>query len=80
MSPQGEVAKVENANTYTITNVTRETSGEYKCSLVDNPTMEASEEVVVKCKSIKMVVDVDVICLLATSPCCKHCDIGVVFE
>lgn len=70
MSPQGEVVKVENANTYTITNVTRETSGEYKCSLVDNPTMEASKEVVVKCKSI---------CLFATSPCCKHCDVGVVF-
>ncbi|XP_011606795.2 neurolin-b isoform X2 [Takifugu rubripes] len=45
---KGEVVKVENANTYTITNVTRDTSGEYKCSLVDNPTMEASEEVVVK--------------------------------
>lgn len=51
ISPKDEVVMVENANTYTITNVTRETSGEYKCSLIDNPTMEASEDVVVKCKS-----------------------------
>lgn len=51
MSPKGEVVMVENANTYTITNVTRETSGEYKCSLIDNPKMEASEDIVVKCKS-----------------------------
>lgn len=51
MSPQEDVVTVENANTYTITNVTRETSGKYKCSLTDNPTMEAFEDVVVKCKS-----------------------------
>lgn len=43
-----DVVTVENANTYTITNVTRETSGKYKCSLTDNPTMEAFEDVVVK--------------------------------
>uniref|UniRef100_H3DFG9 Activated leukocyte cell adhesion molecule b n=1 Tax=Tetraodon nigroviridis TaxID=99883 RepID=H3DFG9_TETNG len=43
-----EVVMVENANTYTITNVTRETSGKYKCSLTDNPTMEASKDIVVK--------------------------------
>lgn len=51
MSPKDEVVMVENANTYIISNVTRETSGEYKCSLIDNPTIEASEDVVVKCKS-----------------------------
>lgn len=50
-SGQGEVVKVENSDTYTMVDVTRDTTGEYKCSLVDNPTMEASEEVVVKCKS-----------------------------
>lgn len=81
MSPQGEVVKVENANTYTITNVTRETSGKYKCSLVDNPTMEASKEVVVKCKSAEMIVDADVICLFTALPCskalCHLCSIWV---
>lgn len=70
MSPQGEVVKVENANTFTITNVTRDTSGEYKCSLVDNPTMEASEVVVVvKCKSAEMIVDADVIGLFSALAC-----------
>lgn len=78
LSPQGEVVKVENANTYTITNVTRETSGEYKCSLVDNPTMEASEEVVVKCKSAEMIVDTDVICVFSALPCSKRCVICIV--
>lgn len=51
MSPKDEVVMVENANTYIITNVTRETSGEYKCSLIDNPKMEASKDIVVKCKT-----------------------------
>lgn len=69
MSPKEEVVKVENANTYTITNVTRDTSGEYKCSLVDNPTMEASKEVVVKCKNGEMLVDTDVIRLFSALPC-----------
>lgn len=50
MSPKDEVVMVENANSYTITNVTRETTGEYKCSLIDDPTMEASQDIVVKCK------------------------------
>lgn len=48
---KGEVVTVENSDTYTLVDVTRDTTGEYKCSLVDNPTMEASEEVVVKCKN-----------------------------
>lgn len=78
MSPQGDVVKVENANTYTITNVTRDTSGEYKCSLVDNPTMEASVEVVVKCKSAEMIVDTDVICVFSALPCSKCCVICIV--
>lgn len=43
--------KVENADTYTITNVSRDTTGEYKCSLTDDPTMEASQDISVKCKS-----------------------------
>lgn len=50
---KGEVVKVENADTYTITNVSRENSGEYKCSLIDDPTMEASEDITVKCKGTR---------------------------
>uniref|UniRef100_A0A3Q3QQA4 Ig-like domain-containing protein n=1 Tax=Monopterus albus TaxID=43700 RepID=A0A3Q3QQA4_MONAL len=44
---KGELVKVENANTYTITNVSRDTTGEYKCSLIDNPLLEASEDITV---------------------------------
>lgn len=42
---------VENADSYTLVGVSRDATGEYKCSLIDNPTMEASEQVVVKCKN-----------------------------
>lgn len=41
---------MEDGDTYTITNVSRNTSGEYKCSLIDDPTLEASEKLTVKCK------------------------------
>ncbi|XP_073344637.1 CD166 antigen homolog A-like [Pagrus major] len=51
---KGEVMKVENSDTYTITNVSRDDSGEYKCSLVDNPTMEASKEIAVKYLDINL--------------------------
>ncbi|KAM8902951.1 CD166 antigen homolog isoform 2-T2 [Spinachia spinachia] len=44
---KGELVKVENTNSYTITNVTRDASGEYKCSLVDDPTMGASKHIAV---------------------------------
>lgn len=44
---------MENADTYTITNVSRESSGQYKCSLIDDPTMEASEDITVKCKGTR---------------------------
>nr|XP_040038767.1 CD166 antigen homolog isoform X2 [Gasterosteus aculeatus aculeatus] len=44
---KGALVKVENANSYTIKNVTRNTSGEYKCSLIDDPSMEASKEITV---------------------------------
>lgn len=50
---KGELVKVENTDTYTITNVSRDTTGEYKCSLVDDPTMEASKEITVNCKRPK---------------------------
>lgn len=42
---------VENGDSYTMVDVSRDATGEYKCSLIDNPTMEAFAEVVVKCKS-----------------------------
>lgn len=44
---KGDVVKVENNDTYVITNVSRDTSGEYKCSLIDDPSMEASEDITV---------------------------------
>jgi len=43
---------VENSNTYTLTNVTRESTGEYKCSLVDSEDMAASLPITVECKEI----------------------------
>ncbi|XP_030256681.1 CD166 antigen homolog A-like isoform X1 [Sparus aurata] len=51
---KGEVMKVENSDTYTITNVSRDNSGEYKCSLIDDPTMEATKEVSVKYLDINL--------------------------
>ncbi|XDV17223.1 hypothetical protein PO909_023120 [Leuciscus waleckii] len=39
---KGEKKTVENSNTYTLTNVTRESTGEYKCSLVDSEDMSAA--------------------------------------
>ncbi|KAF7648480.1 hypothetical protein LDENG_00156200 [Lucifuga dentata] len=38
---------VEDSNTYTLTAISRDSTGEYKCSLVDNEKMEASESIVV---------------------------------
>ncbi|XP_078102093.1 CD166 antigen homolog A-like isoform X2 [Sander vitreus] len=49
-----ELVKVENADTYTITNVSRNTTGEYKCSLVDDPTMEASKDITVNYLDINL--------------------------
>ncbi|XP_041655767.1 CD166 antigen homolog isoform X2 [Cheilinus undulatus] len=49
-----EVVKVENTNSYTITNVSRDSSGKYKCSLVDNPTMEATEDIIVQYLDINL--------------------------
>ncbi|CAN9510960.1 unnamed protein product [Ophioblennius macclurei] len=44
---KGDVVKVENGDTYTITNVSRDTTGEYKCSLIDDPSIESSEDITV---------------------------------
>lgn len=49
-----ELVKVENTDTYTITNVSRDTTGEYKCSLVDNLTMEASKDITVNYLDINL--------------------------
>ncbi|XP_031152295.1 CD166 antigen homolog isoform X2 [Sander lucioperca] len=49
-----ELVKVENADTYTITNVSRNTTGVYKCSLVDDPTMEASKDITVNYLDINL--------------------------
>ncbi|XP_028321209.1 CD166 antigen homolog isoform X2 [Gouania willdenowi] len=48
------LVKVENADTYTIVNVSRDTTGEYKCSLIDDPTMEASKEITVNYLDINL--------------------------
>ncbi|KAM7374924.1 hypothetical protein PAMP_007555 [Pampus punctatissimus] len=38
---------VENVDNYTLTTISREATGEYKCSLADNEKMEASKSIVV---------------------------------
>ncbi|XP_034068852.1 LOW QUALITY PROTEIN: CD166 antigen homolog A [Gymnodraco acuticeps] len=44
---KGQKALVENSDTYTLTSISRETGGEYKCSLADNEKMESSQTIVV---------------------------------
>ncbi|XP_074536092.1 CD166 antigen homolog A-like isoform X1 [Halichoeres trimaculatus] len=51
---KGELMPVENTDSYTITDVSRNNTGEYKCSLIDDPTMEASEEIIVKYLDINL--------------------------
>lgn len=51
---QGEMVKVEDSNTYMIRNVSREASGEYKCSLIDDPSMEASKDITVNYLDINL--------------------------
>uniref|UniRef100_A0A667WRV9 Activated leukocyte cell adhesion molecule a n=1 Tax=Myripristis murdjan TaxID=586833 RepID=A0A667WRV9_9TELE len=43
----GQKLLVENSDTYTLTAVSRASTGEYKCSLVDNEEMEDSQSIVV---------------------------------
>ncbi|XP_047463332.1 CD166 antigen homolog [Mugil cephalus] len=40
---KGKKTQVTNSDNYTLTNVTREAKGEYKCSLVDNEALEDSK-------------------------------------
>ncbi|XP_075892411.1 CD166 antigen homolog A-like isoform X1 [Nelusetta ayraudi] len=51
---KGELVMVENGDSYTMVDVSRDATGEYKCSLIDNPTMEAFAEVVVKYLDINL--------------------------
>ncbi|XP_004075399.1 CD166 antigen homolog A isoform X2 [Oryzias latipes] len=51
---KGETIKVENQNAFTITNVTRDASGEYKCSLIDDRGLEASKNVTVNYLDINL--------------------------
>ncbi|KAJ8006286.1 hypothetical protein DPEC_G00126750 [Dallia pectoralis] len=44
---QGKEVKVKNSDTYTLTNITRERTGEYKCSLIDNAAMVDSMNITV---------------------------------
>lgn len=44
---KGEKKTVENSNTYTLKNITRTDSGEYKCSLVDKEDMVDSAQITV---------------------------------
>lgn len=43
---KGEMIRVD-SNNYMLTDISREASGEYKCSLIDNPLMEASQDITV---------------------------------
>uniref|UniRef100_A0A1A7WML6 Activated leukocyte cell adhesion molecule b n=1 Tax=Iconisemion striatum TaxID=60296 RepID=A0A1A7WML6_9TELE len=51
---KGEVVKAENANKHIITHVSRNTTGHYKCSLIDNPLMESSRNVTVNYLDINL--------------------------
>ncbi|KAK1882976.1 CD166 antigen like A [Dissostichus eleginoides] len=44
---KGQKALVENLDTYTLTSISREAGGEYKCSLADNEKMESSQSIIV---------------------------------
>lgn len=47
---QDQKILVENSNTYTLNDMSRDAAGEYKCSLADNEKMEASQIIVVSCE------------------------------
>uniref|UniRef100_A0A665UHQ7 CD166 antigen homolog A-like n=1 Tax=Echeneis naucrates TaxID=173247 RepID=A0A665UHQ7_ECHNA len=48
------MVRVDDSDTYTITNVSRDATGEYKCSLIDNPSLEASVDVKVNYLDINL--------------------------
>ncbi|XP_037533496.1 CD166 antigen homolog A [Nematolebias whitei] len=51
---KGNVVKVENRDVYTITNISRNTSGVYKCSLIDDPSIAASRNITVNYLDINL--------------------------
>ncbi|KAJ3589540.1 hypothetical protein NHX12_010385 [Muraenolepis orangiensis] len=53
---KGKKVLVEDSNTYTLVAVTRDTAGEYKCSLVDNESMEAAQAIDVSCEELPQVI------------------------
>ncbi|XP_051933466.1 CD166 antigen homolog A-like isoform X2 [Hippocampus zosterae] len=51
---KGDVIPVKNMDTYTLTHVSRDDTGEYQCSLIDNSAMMASKDVTVNYLDIKL--------------------------
>ncbi|KAL7848650.1 hypothetical protein SRHO_G00202730 [Serrasalmus rhombeus] len=51
---KGKKVKIENSDMYTLTSVTRASTGEYKCSLVDNDTIANSASITVMYLDINM--------------------------
>ncbi|XP_015228104.1 PREDICTED: CD166 antigen isoform X1 [Cyprinodon variegatus] len=58
---KGHMVKVENTNMYTIQDISRNNSGEYKCSLIDDPSKEGSRNVTVNFLDVKLNLDKTVI-------------------
>ncbi|XP_077467840.1 CD166 antigen homolog A-like isoform X2 [Stigmatopora argus] len=51
---KGDVIPVKNTDTYTLTAVSRDITGEYRCSLIDNPAMMASKNITVNYLDINL--------------------------
>ncbi|XP_057695957.1 CD166 antigen homolog A-like isoform X1 [Corythoichthys intestinalis] len=51
---KGEVVPVKNTDRYTLTAVSRDITGEYRCSLIDNPAMMASKNITVNYLDINL--------------------------
>lgn len=49
--PKGQPEGIRSSNTYTLTDVRRNATGDYKCSLIDKKSMIASTAITVHCKS-----------------------------
>lgn len=48
---KGQPEGIRSSNTYTLTDVRRNATGDYKCSLIDKKSMIASTAITVHCKS-----------------------------
>ncbi|XP_057684872.1 CD166 antigen homolog A-like isoform X2 [Corythoichthys intestinalis] len=51
---KGDVVPVKNTDRYTLTAVSRDVTGEYRCSLIDNPAMMASKNITVNYLDINL--------------------------